>query len=332
MPWLSPPALARNWKKKRMNNNSTLLIVDDEKQNRALLLELLKDSYQIILAKNGVQALELAQAHKPDLILLDVLMPEMDGYATINALRADELTRDIPVIFISALDSANDEAQGLELGAADYITKPFHPSIVRARVRNHLEILRQRRLLEQLSLVDSLTEIPNRRRFGQVLEQEWRRCLRKNVPLSLVVVDVDHFKLYNDSHGHAAGDRILYQIAQTLSHGLRRACDFVARYGGEEFAMLLPDSNAEQAHALVERIRQDINEQHMAHTTSPVEPWITLSFGGATLVPVTADVDPEFFSRADATLYEAKRQGRNRVLWSPQPTPEAAVERMFSAP
>lgn len=295
---------------------STLLVVDDEKQNRTLLLELLKDSYQIILAKNGIQAMVLAQLHNPDLILLDVLMPEMDGYATLAALRADEGTRGIPVIFISALDSANDEAQGLELGAADYISKPFHPSIVRARVRNHLQILHQRRLLEQLSLVDSLTEIPNRRRFGQVLEQEWRRCLRKNTSLSLVVVDVDHFKAYNDSNGHAAGDRILHQIAQTLSHGLRRASDFVARYGGEEFAMLLPESAATEAQALVERISQDIDALQLPHPSSPVVPWITLSFGGATVVPDSQDVDPDFFCLADACLYEAKRQGRHRVVWA----------------
>ncbi len=304
---------------------STLLVVDDEKQNRTLLLELLKDTYQIILAKNGVQALVLAQLHHPDLILLDVLMPEMDGYATLAALRSDEATRDIPVIFISALDSANDEAQGLELGAADYISKPFHPSIVRARVRNHLEIVRQRRLLEQLSLVDSLTEIPNRRRFGQVLEQEWRRCLRKNKPLSLVVVDVDHFKLYNDNHGHADGDRILYQVAQTLSHGLRRASDFVARYGGEEFAMLLPESAAAEAQQLVERIGQDIDALHLPHVASPVVPWITLSFGGATVLPTTQEVDPEFFCLADACLYEAKRQGRHRLVWAPDGVMPAAA-------
>jgi diguanylate cyclase (GGDEF)-like protein len=299
-----------------MNDQATLLIVDDEKHNRTLLLELLKDSYQIIFAKNGRQALELAATHRPDLILLDVLMPEMDGYQTINALKADEASRDIPVIFISALDSADDEAQGLELGAADYITKPFHPSIVRARIRNHLQILQQRRQLEQLSLVDSLTEIPNRRRFSQVLEQEWRRCLRKQEPLSLVVVDVDHFKLYNDSHGHAIGDNILYLVAQTLSHGLRRASDFVARYGGEEFVMLLPESEASEAQVLVERIRQDINDQQLEHRSSPVAPWITLSFGGATVIPDTHEVDSEFFCRADACLYQAKHQGRNRAVWA----------------
>jgi diguanylate cyclase (GGDEF)-like protein len=299
-----------------MNEYPSLLIVDDEKHNRTLLLELLKDSYRILFAKNGRQALELAAAHRPDLILLDVLMPEMDGYATIKALKADEASRDIPVIFISALDSANDEAQGLELGAADYITKPFHPSIVRARIRNHLQILQQRRQLEQLSLVDSLTEIPNRRRFIQVLEQEWRRCLRKKEPLSLVVVDVDHFKLYNDSHGHAIGDNILYMVAQTLSHGLRRASDFVARYGGEEFVMLLPESEASEARTLVERIRQDINDQQIEHLSSPVAPWITLSFGGATTIPDSHEVDSEFFCRADACLYQAKHQGRNRAVWA----------------
>ena len=159
-----------------MNPTFTLLIVDDEKHNRSLLTELLRGDYRVILAKNGGQALERAREHQPDLILLDVLMPDMDGYRVIRELKNDDLTRDIPVIFVTALDSAGDEEHGLELGAVDYISKPFNPAIVRARIRNHLQSVRQRRLLEQLAMLDSLTDIPNRRRFAEVYEQEWRRC------------------------------------------------------------------------------------------------------------------------------------------------------------
>lgn len=300
-----------------MNDTAyTLLIVDDEKQNRTLLTELLQDEYRLILAKNGVQALERAFEHTPDLILLDVLMPEMDGHAVIRQLKNDERTRDIPVIFISALDSAESEERGLELGAVDYISKPFRPSIVRARVRSHIQSVHQRRLLEKLALLDGLTEIPNRRRFSQVYEQEWRRCRRAGAPLSLIVVDVDHFKLYNDTYGHAAGDAVLRMVAQTLRGALKRSSDFVARYGGEEFVILLPEVGQAGAQGLAEQVRQEIEGLRIRHQASPVAPWVTISLGGATAMPQDAQEEPELFCTADASLYQAKHGGRNRVAWA----------------
>lgn len=295
----------------------TLLIVDDEKQNRTLLTELLKDQYRLILAKNGTQALERAFEHRPDLILLDVLMPEMDGYAVMRALKNDERTRDIPVIFISALDSAENEELGLELGAVDYITKPFRPSIVRVRVRNHVQSVHQRRLLERLALIDALTEIPNRRRFSQIYGQEWRRCQRSRNPLSLIVVDVDHFKLYNDNLGHAAGDQVLRQVAATLRAALKRSSDFVARYGGEEFVILLPEIDRDGAHALAEQVRRDVEALRIPHGHSPVAPWITISLGGATMTPENSQEEQTLFGIADTFLYQAKHDGRNRVAWAP---------------
>lgn len=298
----------------------TLLIVDDEKQNRTLLTELLQDDYRIILAKNGVQALERAREHAPDLVLLDVLMPELDGFATIRALKQDDATRNIPVIFISALDSPQDEELGLTLGAADYIAKPFHPPIVCVRVRNHLQAVHQRRLLEQLALIDSLTEIPNRRRFAEVYVQEWRRCLRCASPLSLMVVDVDHFKAYNDSYGHAAGDLVLKRVALAIQATLRRPGDFVARYGGEEFVVVLPEVDAVGARSLAEQIRAQVESQNLPHAASSVGPCVTVSIGGATLFPTAAEVDNEFFSRADSYLYDAKHAGRNRVCWAADAT------------
>lgn len=299
----------------------TILIVDDEKQNRTLLTELLKDEYHLILAKNGRQAMERAQEHKPDLILLDVLMPEMDGHEVIQALKNDDRTKDIPVIFVSALDTTESEERGLELGAVDYISKPFSPSIVRARVRNHIQAVHQRRLLEQLALLDGLTEIPNHRRFSQVYEQEWRRCKRNASPLSLIVVDVDHFKMYNDSQGHAAGDIVLRQVAQTLKSALKRSGDFVARYGGEEFVILLPDVDREGAIALAEHVRVEVEALRIHHVDSPVSPWVTISLGGVTRIPPDNQDSPNLFCAADVQLYEAKRQGRNRVVWAPPDMP-----------
>lgn len=216
-----------------MKTGFTLLIADDEKHNRVLLTELLQDEYQIVLAKNGAQALKMARERNPDLILLDVLMPGMDGLEVMRELKSADSTRQIPVIIVSALDSVADEERGLQLGAVDYITKPFHPPIVRVRVHNHLQSVHQRRLLEQLAMIDSLTEIPNRRRFTEVYEREWRRCARSTSPLSMIVVDVDHFKIFNDTYGHAAGDVVLKRVATAIRSALKRPADFVARYGGD---------------------------------------------------------------------------------------------------
>ncbi len=297
-------------------NESTLLVVDDEKQNRLLLTELFEGEYKVIQAKNGLQALERARSHAPDLILLDVLMPEMDGMATIRALKREDATRNIPVIFITALDSPTDEEQGLNLGAVDYIAKPFHPSIVRVRVRNHLQIVHQRRLLEQLAALDGLTGIPNRRRFDESYALEWRRCQRAGQPLSLVVADVDHFKAYNDTLGHAAGDRVLQEVAAVLRQCARRPGDLAARYGGEEFVLLLPETGAQEAQMLAEELRAKLEARGLTHPASPVGTSVTLSIGGASTTPMQAEADPAFFPLADAALYQAKASGRNCVRWA----------------
>lgn len=299
-----------------INTEFTLLIVDDEKQNRLLLTELFGTTYKIIQAKNGVQALEKARQHRPDLILLDVLMPEMDGMGVLRELKRDDATRLIPVIFITALSSATDEENGLNLGAVDYISKPFHPPIVRVRVRNQLQLVHQRRLLEQLASLDGLTGIPNRRQFDATLLKEWHRCQRNRQPLSLIVADVDFFKKYNDALGHAAGDRVLQEVAATLRQAARRPGDLVARYGGEEFVLLLPETNATGAQALAEGLQQLLHSKALPHPDSSLGPWLTMSMGGNTIVPSTTALDPEFFALADAALYRAKHQGRNQVRWA----------------
>ena len=299
-----------------INTEFTLLIVDDEKQNRLLLTELFGTTYKIIQAKNGVQALEKARQHRPDLILLDVLMPEMDGMGVLRELKRDDATRLIPVIFITALSSATDEENGLNLGAVDYISKPFHPPIVRVRVRNQLQLVHQRRLLEQLASLDGLTGIPNRRQFDATLLKEWHRCQRNQQPLSLIVADVDFFKKYNDALGHAAGDRVLQEVAATLRQAARRPGDLVARYGGEEFVLLLPETDATSAQALAEGLQQLLHSKAFAHPNSSLGPCLTMSMGGNTTVPSTTALDPEFFALADAALYRAKHQGRNQVRWA----------------
>ena len=293
----------------------TVLVVDDEKPNRDLLAELLKHDCRVILAKNGTQAIDRAHELQPDLILLDVLMPDMSGHQVIQALKHDDATRHIPVIFVSALDSPEDEERGLDLGAVDYITKPFHPSIVRKRVRNHLQSVHHRHLLENLAMIDSLTEIANRRRYNEALENEWRRCARSNSPLSLALIDVDHFKAYNDRQGHAAGDSVLRSIATTLTGFMRRPGDLAARYGGEEFILLLPQVDAEAAARIGNEIRTAVESMHLPHPDSPVSRYVTISLGGMTTNPRDGQVDSQFFRKADVALYEAKAKGRNRVVW-----------------
>ncbi|MDZ4314693.1 MAG: diguanylate cyclase [Azonexus sp.] len=298
-----------------MSPLQTVLVVDDEKQNRNLLAELLKDDCRVILAKNGDQALERTHEQKPDLILLDVLMPEMSGYQVIHILKKNDETRHIPIIFISALDSPADEERGLDLGAVDYITKPFHPSIVRKRVRNHLQSVHQRHLLESLAMIDSLTEIANRRRYNEVLENEWRRGERSCSPLSLAIIDVDHFKVYNDHLGHAEGDHVLRKIAGTLRNFVRRPGDLIARYGGEEFVLILPNTDATAATRIANEIRASIEALRLPHPNSPVSRYVTVSLGGTTLIPNGGEIDPRFFQEADAALYAAKAEGRNRAFW-----------------
>ncbi len=204
-----------------------ILIADDDHMSRSLLSNFLKGDHTVILAKNGIQALERAKySPSPDIILLDVLMDEMNGYKVLHHLKEDERTKNIPVIFITGLDSLDDEEKGLEMGAVDYITKPFRPAIVKARVRNHLRYVRNQKLLEKEAHIDVLTELGNRRIFNIVFQREWQRCLRNNRPFSLAVVDVDCFKQYNDCYGHGAGDRVLQAIAAVLKSQVKRASDF----------------------------------------------------------------------------------------------------------
>ncbi|MFP4280587.1 MAG: diguanylate cyclase domain-containing protein [Halochromatium sp.] len=296
-----------------------LLIVDDQPANIHALAKLLKADYRIITATNAAKALELARREPvPDLILLDILMPDQDGYAICRELKADEATHAIPIIFVTALDQEQDEAKGLQLGAADYISKPFNPAIVRARVHNQVSLKLKTDLLEQIALQDGLTEIPNRRYFDRRLVQEWNRQSRHQQPLSLIMIDIDHFKPYNDHYGHGAGDDCLRRVAQALHQVPARSADLVARYGGEEFVVLLPETDAEGARELAEQMRAAIHALAIVHAYSPVSDHITVSLGGSTQRPqpqrLTTDAEA-LKQTADQALYQAKEQGRDQVVW-----------------
>ncbi|MTW20044.1 diguanylate cyclase domain-containing protein [Allochromatium palmeri] len=297
------------------NKQATVLIVDDQPANIHALAALLKKDYRILTATHGEKALELAaQAPPPDLILLDIVMPDMDGHEVCFRLKNDEATKAIPIIFVTALGEEQDEEHGLNLGAADYISKPFSPAIVRARVRNQINLKLRTDRLEQVAMQDGLTQIPNRRHFDQKLKEEWGRLTRNAKSLSLLMIDIDQFKFYNDHYGHGAGDECLRQVAQALYQVPQRPVDLVARYGGEEFAVVLPETDEEGAAHLARRLLEAVRALGIEHAYSDVAPQVSISIGVATHSPQHPKHNAEALKRsADQALYQAKSQGRNRV-------------------
>ncbi|WP_349016918.1 diguanylate cyclase [Pseudomonas sp. UYIF39] len=297
-------------------NRPKLLIVDDQPTNIRVLHELFRQDCDVFMATSGEQAISVCQTQLPDLILLDVVMEGMDGHEVCRRLKADPATQGIPIIFITAQQQESDEVLGLELGAVDFITKPINTTIVRARVRTHLTLKLQSDLLRSMALMDGLTGVANRRKFNEDILAAWRLCFREQKPLSLILVDVDYFKRYNDRYGHQAGDDCLKSVAQTLSETVRRPYDLVARYGGEEFACVLPNTVLSGAVEIAERMQERVRTLGIEHSASDVDRVVTISLGVATLTP-TRDLEFQaLIEAADKQLYEAKNAGRARVCSS----------------
>ncbi len=291
-----------------------ILIVDDERYNIQVLTDFLREEYTIMAAKTGEQALSAVQGpNQPDLILLDILMPGMDGYEVCRQLKAGSNTMHIPVIFVTALDDSDEEVRGFEIGAVDYITKPFKPIIVKARVRTHIQLKQKTDLLDRMASLDGLTEIPNRRCFDTTLRQEISRAARIGSYLSLILMDIDFFKRFNDRYGHASGDNCLRRVAKALKGVIKRASDFVARYGGEEFVIILPGTDQDGALHVAEEARRAVAKLGIPHADSEAAGHVSLSLGVVTLL-VDQGVSPvDLIEKADLSLYEAKNRGRNRV-------------------
>jgi len=317
------------------NNPPLILVVDDEKTLRMLLRRVMeKEGYRVAEASDGSECLQICQQIKPDIILMDAMMPVMDGFTCCPQLRSLLGDNCPPILMITVLDDPISVDRAFEVGATDYATKPIFWAVLRQRVRRLLEtrwamtelqkqIERERILTEQLekanqelqrlASVDGLTQIFNRRSFDEYLQSEWKRLGREQAPLSLILCDIDFFKVYNDTYGHPAGDECLRQVAKIIRQAAKRPADLVARYGGEEFAVILPNTEVEGALHLAEVIRLSVKALSIVHTGSQVSEYVTLSLGVACVIPSSESSPEELINDADKALYKAKVAGRDRV-------------------
>lgn len=322
-----------------------ILLVDDKKEN-ILTLESLLDTpdFNIIKAESGQEALEKLLDHEIALVLLDVYMPGMDGYETAELMRSSNRTKNIPIIFITANNMENDHIfKGYDAGAVDFLTKPIEPMVLKCKVGVFLELHRQKmeleyktfelnakvvemeelqhqleeknRQLKMISNMDGLTGIHNRRFFDEMLDREWYRNMREKSTMSILMMDIDYFKPYNDTYGHAAGDDALKAVAETISRTMKRRSDTLSRYGGEEFIAILPDTEQSGAMEFAEKILASVRELNLEHSTSAISSRLTISIGVSSSIPVKGDNPMTLVNRADHALYRAKEKGRDRAVF-----------------
>lgn len=293
-----------------LHHRYRVLVVDDQITTIQLLNHMLKEHYDVSMARTGEQAVTLCQRLKPDLLLLDLVLPDIDGFEVCRRLKADPLTCDIPIIFITGSDSSEDECRALDAGAVDFMTKPLRATSVLARVKIHLTIKAQADLLRKMAFIDGLTGVANRRHFDDCLRNEWRRARRAGNSVGLVMIDIDHFKAYNDRYGHQAGDHCLKQVAMRLQESLRRPGDLLARYGGEEFVALLIDTDLNGACQVADTLLRNIRQLSLGPEQS-----VTISCGVTAATPTHDDGYELLKSAADGALYRAKNAGRDCCQW-----------------
>ena len=290
----------------------TILVVDDMTTTLLLLHDLLKDTYEVKIAKSGTKALEILESPNDiDLILLDIEMPDINGYDVCKRIKNNETIKNILIIFITGRTSQEDEEYGLNLGAIDYITKPFNKAIVKLRIKNYLDLKIKNDMLEKLSMYDGLTNIRNRRFFDETFEKTFNEIKRDKKSLAVLMIDIDFFKPYNDNYGHGQGDETLRKVAKALEKTIKRASDFVARYGGEEFVILLKDINKDGVEAVANNLLNAVRELKITHEFSKIENYVTVSIG-ASFYNSSSDITKlELLLKADEALYNVKNSGRN---------------------
>lgn len=292
-----------------------ILIVDDSIVQATQLMAILADEYDVTIAQTAEEGLRHVSSESYSLILLDVVMPGMDGFTLLKKLQEEIVTQSIPVILITSLSDVEHEQYGLVLGAVDYISKPFNPHIVRARVNTHIKLYDYCREVELRSMTDQLTGIANRRRYEGYSVEKWHEAVRLKIPFSVCMFDIDHFKRYNDTFGHPAGDKVIAAVARTVASRLHRTTDFFARYGGEEFVAISMGDPGEKIFHYLNKIRQAVEDLRIAHDPSVAE-WVTVSVGGVTIVPTMETPYSVYLKIADTMLYDAKKHGRNQVVWA----------------
>ena len=295
-----------------IEEQGSILIIDDSPTAIRLLADMLSDMGQITFATSGAAGLILARENHPQLILLDVDMPSMNGYEVCQLLKKDPATSDAAVIFVTAASTMESEIKALEMGAADFITKPLNQPVVRARVRTQLKVQQQAAALMRLANRDALTGLYNRRYFDEAIETEFQRLRRQGVSLGLAFIDVDHFKKFNDRYGHQAGDQCLQEVAVALNRATMRSGEFVARYGGEEFVAVLPYASIEQITAYGEKLCSRIRALSIVHQDSEAA-ILTVSVGVAAAIPGCSISVRQLVEVADKALYMSKSAGRNRA-------------------
>lgn len=295
-----------------------ILVVDDDPDLREVMAMSLEPAYEVRAASDGEQALELARSERPDLILMDQFMPGLDGLGTLERLRSDPATLEIPVILVSARSDEAIRVRALDLGAVDFLAKPFSEQELRARLDRTLRFVRSQSVLRELAETDPLTGLANLRAFRARLDEEVKRARRYRTPLTCVMADMDHLKAINDQLGHAAGDLAIGAVARTIAEELRET-DFGARYGGDEFVLLLPHTGSDEGRVFAERLCSRLRESPLSVGGRSV--LIGASFGVAELMEAAGDdAGDEMVRAADTALYEAKHAGRGRVALARRPS------------
>ncbi len=302
-----------NFDKNRENEGAKILIVDDNRQNIQVLAHLLERAkFEVTAVTNGNSALLALSSKKFDMVLLDIMMPQMDGFETCKLIKENEFLKDIPIIFITALTDSLSIARAFKVGGVDFISKPFNPTELLARINTHLSLQKRTNELKEalrreniLATTDSLTGIYNRMKFDTLLEEQIKIAKRYNEPLSVIFFDIDHFKKINDTYGHKVGDKVLIKLAKLIKNSIR-SCDVFARWGGEEFIIYLPKTPLKESIEIAEKLKVIVSK----HPFGEVEK-ITCSFGVSTLEE--GDTQDSLLLRVDKALYNAKENGRNRV-------------------
>jgi diguanylate cyclase (GGDEF)-like protein len=295
-------------------HEARIVVVDDDPATVIVLANVLKSVAKVYFATRSGEAVSLALRVKPDLVLLDVEMPDADGFAVLQELRTHAELAETLVLFVTSHGAPDIEARALSAGAIDFIHKPVHADIVRARVRNYLALKQQGDQLRRWSMIDGLTGLANRRAFDLALDHEWARAAENGEPLGLVLCDIDYFKRFNDVYGHPTGDACLRSVAAVLRGCATSPHAVAARYGGEEFALLLPGMAAADAARVAEALCAEVSALGVPHAGSEVAPHVTLSLGVATSTPGPGERPGVLVRATDAALYQAKEQGRNRVV------------------